>query len=729
MTPKTRNHDLTMMYPTSAHEALDFTTLTAMVASYASTNKARLALIDLKPSANRRAIEEELSQVDELLKLSEQGHRLPAVAAEAIDDAMPLLRVKDAVLPMELFMAIHAQANAYANAYRFAQKHREQAPSMAAMLRPFPPIPEIPAAIDGVFERNGQIRGNASKELKAIRFELTSRRSQGDRLFYQVMRRMDKSGWLADIRESVSNDRRVLAIKSAYKSKVNGAFHGSSAKQSLTYLEPIECLAINAEIGDLLDQEMQEIRRILKALTAEIQPFMQEIKGCDERLHALDSLHARSRFAEVEGCILPRISHDMTLDIKKGINPILRAAHQGDSTDIIPLDVQLNPSQRLLVISGPNAGGKSLALKTVGLFQMMLQSGLLIPAHPKTVLPWFDRIMVDLGDAQSVENELSTYSGKLTKVRDMMAEANAKTLCLVDEFGSGSDPELGSAMASVCMQELHLSQCLGVFTTHYNSIKALGEELEGACNANMAFDLTSFEPLFQLIMGVPGSSYTFEVAQRVGLPKRLMKEAKQILAADSLAVDRLLVGLQKQRSALDKNRTEVSKRLEDLESLKQTQDKQIQSLENKLSRASADNAAIADQLMWGKRLEQWASSWQKAKTQKARNEIKDRMVRLVSERVKATKRQVTRTETVKQQANRQALELLWSMPVKVGDKVKVVHGGRQAGEVMEVRKNKFLIQLGGVLSTWAERKDFVHWTHRNQVQLKAKPPNKKQPKP
>jgi len=325
-----------------------------------------------------------------------------------------------------------------------------------------------------------------------------------------------------------------------------------------------------------------------------------------------------------------------------------------------------------------------------------------------------------------VENELSTYSGKLAKMKEILAWSSEETLCLVDEFGSGSDPDLGAALASVFLEEIHASGAYGVFTTHYNSIKALAEDLDDTCNANMAFDVQTFEPKYTLQLGVPGSSYTFEVAQRVGIPKRIMQAAREALASQTLAVDRLLVGLQKQRSQLDRTRSQITDRLAELESLKTTQEKYISDLEAKLSRAAENNAEVSDQLMWGKRMEQWSLSWSKAKTQKAKKEIEARIVRTLSERHQVLEVQKQRAETAKQKAEREELERLWTLPVKVGDKVKVLQGaGRQAGEIQEIRKDKFLVSLGGVLSAWMERPQFVHWDLRPGVTPVKQGPGKK----
>ena len=702
-----------MLYPVNAGESLDFHILKGYVAEHAASRKGRMAIMSMEPNASQREVEPSLLQSDELLQLMERGHFFPAVAMAEVDDALPFLRIQNAVLTTEQFMAIKAQAESYANGYRFMLTYEVDVPMLAVSLKPFPPNPEIPQSIDRVLERNGQVKSNASSDLARIRTDLGKKRVAADRLFYKALKRYEAEGWLGDIRESVSNDRRVMAVSSSHKSKARGAFHGSSAKNTLVFLEPTECLEINAEVGLLIEEERKEIRRILQALTKTLSPYRAEIQNTDERLTVLDIILAKTRFAREEGACLPRISQNGEIDLRQALNPVLRRVQKAKQRQVVPLDIALRPSQRLIVISGPNAGGKSIALKTVGLFQIMLQCGILIPAHPKSVMSWFGRIMADIGDAQSVENELSTYSGKLSKMKEILDWAAEDTLCLVDEFGSGSDPDLGAALASVFLEEIHSSGAYGVFTTHYNSIKALAEELDGCCNANMSFDVQTFAPEYVLQLGVPGSSYTFEVAQRVGIPKRLMQAAKDALATQTLAVDRLLVGLQKQRSQLDRTRSQISDRLAELEKLKTTQEKYISNLESKLNRAAENNAEIHDQLMWGKRMEQWSLSWSKAKTQKAKKEVEERIVRTLSERHQVLEVQKKRAETAKQKEEREQLEQLWTIPIKVGDKVKVLQGaGRQAGEIQEIRKDKFLVSLGGVLSAWMERQQFVHWDHR-----------------
>ncbi|MDG1881823.1 MAG: hypothetical protein P8I92_05975 [Schleiferiaceae bacterium] len=698
-----------MLYPDSAYEALDFNELKQMVSKFAISRNGRQAIVEMLPNPNQIEVEQKLAQGSELLELMNLGTNPPAVSKSEINEALPLLKIRNSVLDVGHFMAIRDQAHSYKEVYRFSQVNEEQIPSLATTYKAFPPEERIHKLIDVALEKNGQVKSNASTTLQGLRREISKKRISADKLFYKALKRYEKEGWLGETRESVSNNRRVLAVKAADKNKGRGAFHGSSAKNTLVFLEPSECLEINAEVGILLEEERREIRRILLNLTKEISPFRKEIEMTDKRLLALDILIAKTKFAKKEGACLPEITDD-EIYLHKATNPVLKKTQSANNQKVVPLDIALSSNQRLVVISGPNAGGKSLALKTVGLFQLMLQCGMLIPTATDSKMRWFKRVTTDIGDAQSIENELSTYSGKLSKMREILNTSDSGSLCLVDEFGGGSDPDLGSALARVFLFEIHKSKAFGVFTTHFNNIKALAEELDGAGNANMAFDVKNLQPLYLLRQGTPGSSYTFEVAERSGISADIMAEAKKSLKSQTISVDNLIVGLQKQRTSLERTKEEVSKRLKELESLKVLNEKQIQKLEKKLLKTGEENAETNQQLIWGKRMEQWSKSWTKAKTQKLKKELQGRIIRALSERNQEINSSKKREETKKQKIERQEQEKLMQLPVYLGDKVRLLSGpGRQAGEIMDIRKDKFLISFGGVLTSWAGRKDFIHW--------------------
>ena len=697
-----------MLYPESAFEALDFLEFKTMLSKFAVSSNGRCAIVEMLPSAYKNQKEIELYQGAELLEILKMDESLPPISRSEIDEAIPLLKIKNAVLDTDHFMSIRDQSESYNALFKFTQINDEVAPTLASSYRPFPPEDKIKKQIDKVLEKNGQIKSTASSELKSIRQEIAKKRVVADRLFYKALKRCEKEGILGDIRESVSNSRRVLAVNAPDKNKAKGAFHGSSAKNTLVFLEPNECLEINATVGVLIEEERREIRRILLNLTREIAPFSEKISITNKKIIELDVLFAKTRFAKKENSHLPEITEN-EIAFNKAVNPVLKKTQEANAQEVVPLDLYMDKNNRIVVVSGPNAGGKSLALKTVGLLQIMLQCGMLVPVGGGSKMKWFERIMTDIGDPQSIESELSTYSGKLSKMRDILRYSDDKTLCLVDEFGSGSDPDLGSSLARVFLSEIHKSQAFGIFTTHFNNIKALAEELSGASNANMSFDIESLTPQYTIQQGTPGSSYTFEVAERSGISKRIMTEAKKNLKEQTLSFDRLIVVLQNERKSLESTQKQVKAKLKDLESLKQLNEKKIQELETKLSKTGKNNTELTQQINWGKRMEQWANLWSKAKTQKHKKEVQDKIIKSLSERNYEVRARKKKEQLQGKNAVKKALENLFLEPVKKGDKVKVLGGGaKKIGEVIEIRKDKFLVSLGDVLSTWLKRKEFVH---------------------
>ena len=708
-----------MLYPESAFKALDFLEFKTMLSKFAVSSNGRRTIMEMLPSAHKNQKEVELYHGAELLEILKMDESLPPVSRSEIDEAIPLLKIKNAVLDTTHFMSIRDQSESYNALYKFTQKNDEVAPILASSYRSFPPEDKIKKHIDKVLEKNGQIKSTASSELKSIRQEIVKKRVVADRLFYKALKRCEKEGILGDIRESVSNSRRVLAVNASDKNKAKGAFHGSSAKNTLVFLEPNECLEINATVGVLIEEERREIRRILLNLTREIAPFLDKISITNKKIIELDVLFAKTRFAKKENAHLPEITEN-EIAFNRAVNPVLKKTQEANSQEVVPLDLYMDENNRLVVVSGPNAGGKSLVLKTVGLLQIILQCGTLVPVGVGTKMKWFEKIMTDIGDPQSIESELSTYSGKLSKMKEILRHSDDKTLCLVDEFGSGSDPDLGSSLARVFLSEIHKSNAFGIFTTHFNNIKALAEELSGASNANMSFDIESLTPQYTIQQGTPGSSYTFEVAERSGISKRIMAEAKKNLKEQTLSFDRLIVVLQNERKSLESTQKQVRAKLKDLESLKQLNEKRIQELETKLSKTGKNNTELTQQINWGKRMEQWANLWSKAKTQKRKKEVQDKIIKSLSERNYEVRARKKKEQMQGKKVAKKALENLFLEPVKRGDKVKVLGGGaKKIGEVIEIRKDKFLVSLGDVLSIWLKRKEFVHVEPTTDKKLKS----------
>jgi DNA mismatch repair protein MutS2 len=537
------------------------------------------------------------------------------------------------------------------------------------------------------------VRSNASPELAKIRGNLGKKRTAADRIFYRSLKRYSELGVLGDFRESVHENKRVLAINAAYKGRVNGIFHGSSAKSSLYFVEPAEMIEINNEIALLEEEEKREIKRILVSLTAYVAQFRTPIQERAQLMVRLDFLHAKGRFAFDQQCHMPQLLPYPHLELEQAFNPVLRHYNKLKGRDVVPLSMQLNKEQRMLVISGPNAGGKSLTLKTAGLLAVMLQSGLLIPAHPRSKMGIFQNLFGDIGDSQSIENELSTYSSKLEKMKIFLQWADADTLLLIDEFGSGSDPDLGGAIAQVFLQKLNSYSAFGVLTTHYNGIKALAAQLSGVENGSMRFNKHTFEPEYVLQMGLPGSSYTFEVALRSGIPEPLIAAAQQRMEKRTLQLDNLLVAIQDEKNTLHAERTQLKTRMEEMEQLAKDHERHIKKLEEKVAKQTDLNETHSDQLKWGKRFGALIASYLKDPTPKTRKEVTTRFLRMLTEgAAEQTKAAATQTKKVNKKREAQ-LERLLSEPIKVGDAVKLLHS-KQPGTVVEIRGDKYVVSFG-----------------------------------
>ncbi|NVK27322.1 MAG: hypothetical protein HWE14_04710 [Flavobacteriia bacterium] len=695
-----------LVYPSDIIEHLEFTDVRLAVSKYAVTKAGRDKLENLLPSSEQREIEEALTEVNEVLSIYQSERSMPTLAAADLTSALSMLRIKNAVLEPEQFLDVKLLVESYNRLQKFCETHVEYLPTVVLRFRNFPPNLEIPAAIDKVLERNGVVKSNASSDLSKIRTQLSRKRASADRIFYKAVRKYESLGFLGDVREGVHDDRRTMGIQAGFKGRVNGLLHGASNKHSLVFIEPGECIEINNEVAMLVDDERREIRRILRELTQLLALHQDELKAFSRILAEVDFIHAKARYALAEEACLPSINNEGVWEITKGINPVLRHFHKTKNRAVVPLDITLDPEQRIVVISGPNAGGKSITLKTVGLFQLMLQSGLLLPVHPSSSFPIINKILADIGDSQSIENELSTYSSKLEKMKEFLKTSDTQTLFLIDEFGSGSDPDLGAVLAQVFLKSLNRKKAYGIATTHYNSIKSLAASLPGVVNGSMLFNGNTLEPEYLLQVGQPGSSYTFEVAERAGIPKGLITSARKRLKEGTRALDELLVELQKERHALGQEREETTRRLEELESMKVRQSSQIKKLEDKIQKQSQTNADQNELLMWGKRFEGLVKSWGKATNRQMRKAVVDRFQQMLSDRSGEVEKVEKKRLSKAQKQKKARLKRLTSEEVKVGDKVKLINA-RQTGQIVEIKKDKFTIAYDNGITTTTERDKFI----------------------
>lgn len=513
---------------------------------------AKKRIENLKPSSHFPTIENDLRKVNELLSIRLDGEPIPILEFQELTAELKLLPIHNSVLEHEGYMRIYHASILVNSLLTFFNKREKDYSLLVELFANCYYTKDILDLTDKVFDRFGNIKDDASPPLLEIRQKIKTVKTQINRNFEREVNRLLKENVLGETKETFVNDRRVLTILSSHKRKIQGTVLGSSKSGSLTYIEPQVNLHLNNELELLIDDERKEIYKILQALTRELSIFLPLIQEYQNVLIQLDFINAKARLALQLNCVLPAITSDTQIELIDAFHPILWKANKDAGKKTHPQFIRMDKFSRMLVISGPNAGGKSITLKTVGLLQLMLQSGLLVPVNPNSKMCFFQSVLSDIGDNQSIENELSTYSYRLKRMKFFLENSNKRTLLLLDEFGTGSDPDLGGALAEVFFEELYNRKCFAVITTHYTNIKLKADQLKNAVNGSMLFNTETLEPLYKFSIGQPGSSFTFEVAQINGIPLKLIEEAKNKVDDRKVKLDRLLSELQKEKTYLER---------------------------------------------------------------------------------------------------------------------------------------------------------------------------------
>ena len=520
------------------------------VSAHCITALGKTTLQQIKPINQADQIRRELTLVSEYVSSYDNDNRIPNHGFDELTSELSLLKIDNSVLEIEGFRRI-AAANETTNLLlKFFKKFKEYYPQLKELGSEIEVTKAPKEQVDDVIDRFGEIRNNASEDLNRIRKQINSVRSKIGQSFQRALSSYTSADYLDDIRETVVDNKRVLAVKAMYRRKVKGAIMGSSKTGSIVYIEPETTLQYSRELNNLTFEESEEIQKILRELTAFFQPYRSLLASYQAYLTQIDTLYARAEYARSINALLPIISENREMELVNAYHPLLYLTHQAENKTTYPQDISLHQTNRIVVISGPNAGGKSITLKTVGLLQLMLQSGMLIPVHERSRVCFFDQVITDIGDNQSIENHLSTYSYRLKNMKYFLRKCNQNTLFLIDEFGTGSDPELGGALAEAFLEEFYHREAYGIITTHYSNLKVLANELPHMTNANMQFDNRTLEPVFKLILGEAGSSFTFEVAQKNGIPYSLINRAKKKIERGKVRFDATIAKLQKERKQM-----------------------------------------------------------------------------------------------------------------------------------------------------------------------------------
>ena len=529
------------IFPDSALVQLEFNKIRDLLAEHCNTEYARSKAEDLRIHTRREFIELELRQTHEFKLLFQNGQYFPNDNTLNLARELKLLGIPGASLSGEQFLQIRRLAEGMESIFRWFDTDRRTAyPALATVIEHTHYEKAIVKAIDEVLDESGTVRDNASAELADIRLSLYRKRNELRRVFDRILGKLSKAGYVADIEESFLNGRRVVAIFAEHKRQVKGILHGESDTRRTSFVEPEETIELNNDVFSLEHAETKEVNRILRELTARLSVHAPLLQTWHDILGEYDFIRAKARLAGDMNGNFPLLLDKSHVHLRQAFHPLLLLYNRKNNKPTIPTNISLNEKDRLLVISGPNAGGKTVTLKTVGLLQLMLQSGLLVPVHPDSEMGIFKQLMIHIGDTQSLEFELSTYSSHLKNMKYFMENANGRTLFFIDELGSGSDPNLGGAFAEVILEELVRKHAFGIVTTHYLNLKVMAGKTPGIINGAMSFDEANLLPLYKLIIGKPGSSYTFSIAERIGLEPRLIQRARTLVDEDHFRLDKLL---------------------------------------------------------------------------------------------------------------------------------------------------------------------------------------------
>ena len=662
---------------------LQFTDVLSHLSGFAVSNSAVDQLIKLSPSNRFKSLIHQLTQTKERLDIILQKRTFPALEFEELLVELKFLGIEDAVLSLEGFIRIHDASN-LVNAYL---KFFEHAASFHALVQVFQDCYHTDELVDRItkiidVKQTKNIKDDATPELAKIRQEIKIIRQKINRNFEREMRKLVKDGLLGETYESFIDDRRVLTVQSGFKRRVPGTILGASKTGSLTYIEPKVNQELNHELSCLFDDEKREIYRILKALTAQFRIHLPLIQAYQTALVSFDVINAKARLAFHMEATLPALSKEKSMHWSCAYHPILRQNNQAQGKPTIPQEFSLDQTHRMLVISGPNAGGKSLTMKTFGLLQCMLQAGLLIPVHPDSKACFFEQLYSDIGDNQSIENELSTYSYRLQRMKLFLEQSNPNTFLLLDEFGTGSDPELGGALAEIFFERLYEKGCFAIITTHYAAIKFKASEMAQAVNGAMKFDLKSLKPLYQLELGMPGSSFTFEVASINGIPSEILKAAKQRLSVETKRFNELLSTLQQEKRYLQKMIQEHKNAQEAMaeELLKVREQADFYARKTKVLGTQSDEQAKWIQL--GQRMEKYLNRFNPSTRKRKENEALMEEIRafFLKSTVKPT---VKKPIPVKKKTENSPAPIVFM----VGEKARMV-GTKQVGIIESIEKSK-----------------------------------------
>ncbi len=693
-----------MIYPQSFEHKIGFAGVRKAIVEQCLTEAAReFAAQEITFQTDCHAISAALEATAEMVKIiSSDSDTLPLGRVADIRHSLLAVRIDGTFLPAEELADVRNSLEAFGTIATFFNKTADEYPRLSAIASTIGAYPEIVRTIDRIIDRYGNVLDSASPELADIRRSLA--RAQG--AIAATMRRVLASAVAnglvdADASPSVRDGHMVIPVSPMHKRKINGIVHDESASGKTVFIEPAEVVQTSNRLRELQMEERREIARILIALTADLRPHIPAFLDSLLVAAELDFIHAKALYARNIDARMPHITDKPELEWYHARHPGLMHSLKAQGKDIVPLDIHLTPESRLLIVSGPNAGGKSVTLKTVGIVQYMMQCGILPPLYENSHMGVFDSIFIDIGDDQSIENDLSTYSSHLTHMKHFMAHGGERTLVLIDEFGTGTEPLIGGAIAQAILARFARQQLWGIITTHYQNLKQLAEETPGLVNGSMLYDRQRMEPMFKLVVGTAGSSFALEIARKIGLPEDIVNAAKELVGTDYVNMDKYLLDIARDRRYWENKRMAIRQKEKKIEEVLNSYQTQADNLRAHRREILADAKEQARQIIEGSNAAIERTIHEIRKTQADRDTTRQLRadLRLEHEQIqKSANEHPLLKKAPKEKKRKQPAQPENLHPIAVGDFVKL-EGQETPGEVLEIQGKNATVSFGMLRTT------------------------------
>lgn len=560
-----------MIYPQNFEQKIGFDQIRQLLKDKCLSTLGEERVSEMNFSDQFETVEELLNQVTEFVRIIQEEDNFPDQFFFDVRPSLKRVRVEGMYMDEQELFDLRRSLETIRDIVRFLQRNEEEEsdhpyPSLKRLAGDIAVFPQLITKIDGILDKYGKIKDNASTELSRIRRELANTMGSISRSLNSILRNAQSDGYVdKDVTPTMRDGRLVIPVAPGLKRKIKGIVHDESASGKTVFIEPAEVVEANNRIRELEGDERREIIRILTTFSNTLRPSIPEILQSYEFLAEIDFIRAKSYFAIQTSSIKPSLENEQLLDWTMAVHPLLQLSLAKHGKKVVPLDIELSTKQRILIISGPNAGGKSVCLKTVGLLQYMLQCGMLVPMHERSHAGLFGSIFIDIGDEQSIEDDLSTYSSHLTNMKIMMKSCNERSLILIDEFGGGTEPQIGGAIAEAVLKRFNIKHTFGVITTHYQNLKHFAEDHEGVVNGAMLYDRHLMQALFQLQIGNPGSSFAVEIARKIGLPEDVIADASEIVGSEYINADKYLQDIVRDKRYWEGKRQTIRQRERQME--------------------------------------------------------------------------------------------------------------------------------------------------------------------